>query len=244
MKFATAKEHRDFFQKQGWIEFEGLLSDSQLISVNQAIDQVLAERLNVSSDQVHLTSPEKLYLQGHDLWRSHSILHKFVAQARFAEIIGELIEKKPLRLGCDQFFPFFYPGPFSKEQGSVYSHFLNQTTSLEAVSCMQGVICGLLLALNEKEEFSSSEERGMEGIDIFPRKAGNVIFFQPTIPINWSHLCKHVGQRFYLIIYTSVIAHYRLQPQDPHTHALKRLGYVFNDKLSDKLNPIIYTPGR
>ncbi|QLH36192.1 MAG: hypothetical protein HWD61_08680 [Parachlamydiaceae bacterium] len=33
---------------------------------------------------------------------------------------------------------------------------------------------------------------------------------------------------------------YILNENDPHTHTLKHLGYVFGDKLSDKLNPIVY----
>lgn len=242
MKFATAKEHRDFFQKQGWIEFEGILSNDQLTLANQAIDQVLAERLNTPLERLHLLPSEKIYLQGRDLWRSHAGLQKLAIQTRFAEIVAELIEKRPLRLGYDQCFPARHALPLASETASVYSHFLEKTLSLEAVSCLQGVACGVLFALGGKESPTSieksTEER--EGIDVFPSQPGHAIFFQPQVPINWSYLYTHPGQRFYLIVYTLASAYYQLQPQDPHTHALKRLGYVFNDKLSDKLNPIIY----
>ncbi len=50
MKFAITKDHRNFFQKHGWIEFEGLLSDDQLKTANQAIDQALAARLSVTPE--------------------------------------------------------------------------------------------------------------------------------------------------------------------------------------------------
>jgi hypothetical protein len=236
MKFATTKEHRDFFQKQGWIEFEGLVPNDQLDAVNQAIDQTLAERLNTSPDNIGFSSSEKLYLQGRDLWRSHPVLHKFVTQPRFAEIAVELIEKKPLRLGYDQLFPSCYHPLF--EISSAYSQFLKQIASLEAVSCLQGVACGLVFALSEKA--SILPERQADGVDIFPNQAGHAIFFRPNVPVNWANVYSHFNQRFYLIVYTFASAYYQLQPHDPHTHALKRLGYIFNDRLSDKLNPIVY----
>ncbi len=240
MKFATAKEHRNFFQNHGWIEFEELISNDQLTLANQAIDQVLAERLNASPERLRLLPSEQLYLQGHDLWRSNSILRKLVTQTRFAEIASELIEKKPLRLGCDQLFPARHQQTqLSATAPQVYTHFLEQTTTLEAVSCLQGVTCGLMLSLGGKETVPF-EKIPSEGADIFPSQPGHVIFFRPNIPIKWDSLYLHEGQRFYLIVYTQMSAHYQLQPQDPHTHALKRLGYVFNDKLNDRLHPIIY----
>lgn len=241
MKFATAKEHRNFFQNHGWIEFEEFISNDQLVLINQAIDQVLAERLNVSSDRLRLLPSDQFYLQGRDLWRSNQTLRKFITQIRFGEIASELIEKKPLRLGYDQLFPGRQPTQISESSLQVYPHFLEHTNTLEAVSCLQGVIGGLMVALGGKqEEDGASEKIPAEGIDIFPSRPGHVIFFRPNVPINWNHLYAHAGQRYYLIVYTQASAHYQLQPQDPHTHSLKRLGYVFNDKLSDKLNPIVY----
>ncbi len=240
MKFATAKEHRDFFQKQGWIEFEGFISNDQLALTNQAIDQVLSERLNVSLDRLRLLPSEQFYVQGRDLWRSNPTLRKFVTQMRFAEIAADLIEKKPLRLGYDQLFPARQQHTqFSKATPQVYSCFLEQTASLESVSCLKGVICGLVLALSSKQE-ESADQVSSEGIDVFPSQPGNAIFFQPSVPVKWNNLYAHLGQRFYLVVYTQASAHYQSQPQDPHTHALKRLGYVFNDKLGDKLHPIVY----
>lgn len=243
MKFATSKEQRDFFQKNGWIEFEEMLSNDQLALMNQALDQVIAARLNVAPEKLGALAAEKIYLQGHDVWRSHPFLQKIATQTRLAEIGAGLIEKKILRLGYDQFFL----GPPKKshvlDNRSLFYQFLEKTTSLETVSCLQGVTCGLVFALggNEnvfpEEKPSSFETHGME---IFPSQAGHAIFFQSHLPIHWSRLFELQGQRFYLIVYTNPTAHYQLQPEDPHTHALKRLGYIINDKLNDKLNPIVY----
>lgn len=238
MKFATAKEHRDFFQKNGWIEFDEFLSADQLDLTNSAIDRVLAERLNKTPAELRFASSEDLYLQGRDVWRMNPQLRKLVTQTRFAEIASDLIEKKPLRLGYDQLLPTRNKDQKMDDSKHVYATFLEQTANLEAVSCLRDVSCGLVLSLGASQEGVS--ELASEGIDIFPRKAGNVIFFRPDAPVKWDNLYTHQGERYYLIVYTQATAHYILQPHDPHTHALKRLGYIFNDRLKDNLHPIVY----
>ena len=247
MKFATAKEHRDFFQKNGWIEFEDFISNEQLILINQSINQVLSDRLKVTPQRLRTISSENIYMQGRDLWRSNSPLQKFISQPRFGEIVSELVEKKVFRLGYDQLLPARYQVQFSESTSKIYTKFLEQSLTLEAVSCLQGVTCGIMFALGEIENQESTNEMpasgsgdNSEGINVFPSKPGRVIFFQPNVNINWHELYSNPGQSFYLIVYTQATAHYQLQPQDPHTHDLKRLGYIFNDKLSDKLHPIVY----
>lgn len=238
MKFATAKEHRDFFQKNGWIEFENFLSTDELMQVNHAIDLALAERLNTSPEKLRQLSSDKLYLQSRDLWRVNTPLRKFVTQVRFAEIASELIEKKPLRLGYDQLIPVRYQTKMLEQIHPTYTHFIEQTVDLATISCVQQVLGGLIIALGGKT--AETVEKEIEGVSVFPRQAGNVIYFQPHLPVNWQNLYAYPGQRFYLIVYTQMRANYYLQPQDPHTHTLKHLGYVFNDKLNDHLHPIVY----
>jgi len=245
MKFSTAKEHRDFFQKHGWIEFEGFIPADQLTLVNHAIDLVLAERSKVIPERLKTLSSEKMFLEGRDLWRLSPFLQKYVAHSRFTEIASELIEVKSLRLGYDQFFPSRQEKPFANETSQVYSHFLEQITPLQTVSCLKGIACGFMISLGGKEvekgeKIEDPLENPVEGIDVFPREAGHVIFFQPNLVINWNQLYSHLGQKYYMVVYTQIHANYQLEPQDPHTHTLKRVGYVFNDKLDDRLNPIIY----
>lgn len=239
MKLAIAKEHRHFFEKEGLIEFEGVLTQEQLLALDRAIDQALALRTGVPSERwKHLTA-EQLFLNGRDLWRSYEPLRQFICQPRFGQIASDLLDKKPLRLGFDQFLPVRPPDPSSK---SIYADFLSQQLSLEEVSCLSGVLCGLMIGLSGKRETSGEEIEVQEKNekDIFPREPGSVVFFQPQTIFNWQTIYQHIGQRFYLIVYTQALSHYLLQPRDPHTHALKQLGYVFNDKLLDRLNPIVY----
>lgn len=238
MKFAIVKEHRDFFQKNGWIEFENFLSPDELTHVNHALDQALAERLHTPVEKLRQLSSDQQYVQSRDLWRLNDSLRKFATQPRLAEIASELIEKKPLRLGYDQLLPARYQPKLVEPTHSVYTHFIGQTAELATISCVQEVLGGVMIALGGKKE--DSADREIEGVSVFPSQPGNVIYFQPQLPVNWQNLYAYPGQRFYFIVYTTAVAHYHLQPKDPHTHTLKHLGYVFNDKLNDRLHPIVY----
>lgn len=240
MKFATAKEHRDFFHTHGWIEFENLV-DSRLFPIaEQGAKEALSERLKLPIERLSKISSEKLFMNGRDLWRSQPILQKLATQAHFAEIAAELVEKRILRLGYDQFFPDLQHKPLLSENETTFSNFLQKRGSLQEVSCMSDVICGFVLAFDDRKEAPAVIlPETLSGIDIFPSKKGNIIFFKPNLPINWISLEQHFGQTFYMVVYTSQTSHYALQLEDPHTHALKRLGYVFNDQLTDKLHPIV-----
>lgn len=237
MKFAIAKEHRDFFQKKGWVEFENFLTSLQVKTLNQAIDHVLALSLKIKEHELRKASPQDCFLKGHDLWRKDKTIQKIAHSPHFAEIGSELIQKKPLRLAYDQLLPYQEENQeiFSKSSCS-YNKFLNQVNSLETVSCIRGMACGLIIALKDGENV----QKQTDGIDIFPQRSGQAIFFQVSALVNWNYLFHHVGQSFYLITYAYNSAYYQLNIQDPHTHALKHLGYVFNDKLLDKLNPVIF----
>ncbi|MBA2368126.1 MAG: hypothetical protein H0V82_03775 [Candidatus Protochlamydia sp.] len=244
MKFAIAKEHRDFFHKKGMIEFEEFLASDQLALFNQCVDEALSNRLGKQQENLKLQLSEALYLEGRDLWRSNKQLHKLVTQPRFAEIASELIEKKPLRLGYTQFFPSNFEVQFDRDYKGIYRHFIQQTIDLQSVSCLENVACGLMICLGKpgqaKLEAGVKENEEEKGIDIFPWQPGQVVYFQPEVPVDWQKLSRHSGFRFFLIVYTETYSHYLLKPEDPHTHFLKHQGYIFNDKLVDRLHPIVY----
>lgn len=233
MKKAVAKEHRDFFRKNGWIEFENLLSNQEIEELNRAIDGSLSVRLSVPTEKIEAVSPEAAFLQGRDLWRSNDQLRKFVCLPRLGEVVSEIVELKPLRLGFDQFLPPCAVNMLPRSPS--YAKFLHPSIELETMSSLRGMAAGLLIALDQ-----TSEEVSAEGVDIFPKFAGNVSIFNPQGVFNFANLTLHLKQRFYLIVYTPSSSLYYQQPNDPHTHALKKYGYVYHDKLSDKLNPIVY----
>lgn len=238
MKFATSKEHRDYFNQNGLIEFETFLSPEHVSQLNQSIDQALAQRLNCPSSQLKQMTSEQLFLNGRDVWRVEDKIRRLISQPHFGEIASELLGKKPIRLGYDQLLPARHYAAMKRP--SVYGTFLEQSASLEEISCLDHLLCGLIICLSpETEDSQPTDLPPLEGMDIFPSQPGHAIFFQPQAKINLSSLYRHPGQRFYLVVYTQANAHYYLQLRDPHTYALKHLGYIFQDPLKDKLNPVV-----
>lgn len=243
MRFTVNKEQRDFFQKNGWIEFSDLFKEDQIKAIQRPLEETLAERLRIPLALVGKQPAGRLFQQGRDLWRSNAILQQFVMQPRFGDIVVELIGKKVLRLGYDQFFPALDSSSLLS-RSPAYAPFMEKGLSLEEISSIKGILCGVVIALGEKREgdLHQEERTPSETIPIFPSQPGHILFFLPHLPIAWDQLANCWGQHFYLIVYTSALSSYQLQPNDPHTHSFKHLGYIFNDSLSDKLNPIVYRP--
>jgi hypothetical protein len=226
MKLATAKEHRDFFQQKGRIEFADLFNKDQLVKWNQALDETFQLR-GISS------SPENRFINGHDLWRFHAELRRLTLQPQLAVLAAELSGIKPLRLGYTQFFPS-YQEPIQITKDLIYAHFLSKTMTLEQFSSIQGLVGGAMICLSAGAHSEKLEET------IFPQQAGHVTFFKPDIQLDLSHLYLQPEHRYYLIVYTHAMAQYIAKPDDPHMHALKHLGYIIYDRLNDKLHPIAY----
>ncbi len=231
MKFALDKAHRDFFKKEGWIEFTACIPKNKIVQLSQSI-----QSLDQSDKTRSHPSPNELFFKGRDLWRSHPSIRKFVMQPYLAEIAAELVEKRPLRLGYDQLLPVVKPSNFNFD---AYTNWLDREASLESVSCLREIACGIILNLNASE-LANTNIASSADIDFFSKALGNATFVHPKLPIKWRNLYKQVaGSSFYLIVYTGYSAQYYLQPDDPHTYALKRIGYGVNDTLNDRLNPIV-----
>ena len=241
MKFALNKEIKDFFNQNGWINFDDFVPETKLIHINKKIDEVLAKRINIPSYRLSQIHAEILYNHGHDLWRNDPELKQFICQKSFVEIASELIEQKPLRLGYDQLLPSFATDShlyLHDKDKKIYEPFIFQNTTLEEISSLDNILAGALVALEERASTAISDSN--EGKDIFPVLSGQVTFFKPDILVDWSRIAHYHPQRFYLIVYTGSHSSYIVKPKDPQGHYLKHLGYIINDKLNDKLHPIVY----
>ncbi len=93
----------------------------------------------------------------------------------------------------------------------------NTTKNLLNEICIQGLIICLFL------DIDSDDGRG--------------IFTLPNVDI--SELPLDPNKRYLLIGWAEEKAIYIMQPNDPHTHELKKRGYVFGDRLQEKWHPII-----
>lgn len=238
LKFALAKEHHLHFEKQQFIEIEDVIPLEQLLQMRLDVDKILALSMASYGRWQAQPVPDELFLEGRDLWRRSDIVKKIVLDRKLAQIAAELMRKRYIRLGFDQFLlggQLKSPTEkISEELESARALLLNTQTNLEQIACLQGVLCGVMISLNSPNE-------PIEPVlnSIFPVKAGHVTYFTPQANINFSELSQREGQKFLLIVYAEKTTLYIPNAQDPNWHALKRLGYVFGDRVKDQLHPVL-----
>lgn len=233
MKLAISREHRDFFQKHHSIEFEGLLDPTKLHDLVTNVKSTLTNRLGPLDKR----DSDALFSEGRDLWRISNPIKKIVTNPHFAEIASELTNQRVLRLGYTQYFPAPSSTSLNIEKGP-YATLLSKKSTLEEISSLQGVQCGLMICL--KDESNAEIATLPESTEIFPLKAGNGVFFSPKAFINFPELYKRMGNQFLMIVYTQATAVYVHCENDPLAYSLRNVGYAFGDKLLDKRNPILY----
>lgn len=232
MKFAINAEQQHFFQKNSYLELEGLLTSTSLQQIREGVQSALSQKLHQPLHKIATVSPIELITSGRDLWRHDEKIKKFITS--LAAISSELVLTKTVRLGYDQ---LLLPVPQSKllPTPSVQPAFMEKTISLEEMSCLRGLSCGAMLCLKASDQMLEPSPDS-----IFPIQAGNVTFFTADKEINFTELHRRQDAQFLLIAYTENIALYVMQENDPCLHDLKSRGYVFGDRLNDRLHPIVY----
>lgn len=217
MKFALAKEHHDFFDKNGFIEFDGLLSAPSIEKLSKAIRQEIGIRSNHLPERLSLLPAPQLFSHGRDLWRSQPEIRKQVVNQNLATIASGLIRQKPIRIALDQWIPAGVE--------------LKNMSTIEQIVPVQGVIAAAFIALDSgivSEETPS----------FFPTTAGNVLFVKPNIEIPFEELNASRSQNFLLVVYGSRNSVYIHNQSDSLTHYLKEMDYVYGDRLSDSTHPL------
>jgi hypothetical protein len=217
MRFKVAGPHREFFQKNGYIELESMLTPEDIAQLSSAADKLLEKRL---SDQIEFRSAEELYRVGHDLWREDATLRKKITSHNFAEIGAELFKKSSLHLAYDQLLRTGSTPGLPKQLPST----LNEITSIYPLAG------ALLIHLFGNPSPS----------DLIPSQHENVIYLSPDKTIPWELFFQLPHQSYLLIAYANPESVYVLQKKDPHTHALKKLGYVFGDRIQHDHHPIVF----
>lgn len=238
MKFATAKEHRNYFRRERHVGFECLLTEQQCAQLNSDIDKVLSQRLELrNASSLSGLTADKLFSQGRDLWRADHKLKKIILNRAFAQAAADLIEQKPLRIGYDQLLLGYIPVRYPSLVPNPYSDFLKQTATLPEISCIQGVVCGLMLCLK-----APPLEDGIDDIvKVFPRVAGQGVFIASDHPIDFSILNGLPDARYLMIVYSQAASVYCHEERDPQIHYFRSLGYNFGDRLSEQLNPLVFS---
>lgn len=87
--------------------------------------------------------------------------------------------------------------------------------------CVQGLEIAVLLYINPNEA-----------------KAGNALFFLPSE--SYEADIFDAKQTWLVLGFANKDALYVCNLKDPHTHNLKRQGYVFGDRLKEKTHPVLW----
>jgi hypothetical protein len=241
MKFAIEGAHRQFFRKHQCLELQGMLNDSQLQDLGMLIEKSMEERLKTKPGRAFQELPAKIFSSGRDLFRSNDQLKKLILNNQFAEIASELIEFRPLRFGFDQLYSTVLTSTKERDDFNPYKKLVTSPKTLNTTTCLQGVLCGLMICLkNDRKVTDEKPASNEERISIFSKTPGNAVYFSPDMLIDFNELISDETARYLMIVYTHSTAIYYLEESDPQTHVFKSLGYVFGDRLSDRLNPIIF----
>ncbi|MDJ0651416.1 MAG: hypothetical protein QNJ27_00125 [Simkaniaceae bacterium] len=147
---------------------------------------------------------------GHDVWRRAKAIKKVTVHKGLAEIASSLCKKSPLRLAYDQVIK----GPLS-----------NDLLNLIEASAIQKVVCGLTLQLYPTVSTENP---------LIPKKRGAGVFFSPFCNLDFPKNCH-----LFMIAYTVKMSQYVHETRAPNIHALKKLGYVFGDRLRVDTHPLL-----
>lgn len=217
MHFKIAGAHREFFQKNGYIELESVLTPEEISQLALSADSLLQKRLK---DQIEFRSAEELFRAGHDLFREDELLRKKILSHNFAEIGAELFKKKSLHIAYDQLL----------RTGSAPNYPNKLPSTLNEITSIYPLAGALLIHL-------SGEKIPLE---LVPSQPENIMFLSPDLTIPWQQFFQLPHQSYLLIAYAIPESVYVLQKKDPHTHNLKKLGYVFGDRVMHTHHPIIF----
>lgn len=105
-----------------------------------------------------------------------------------------------------------------------FDQYISDSASvLENRSSVSPLVGSLLIVLNGNESVGE----------------GGGYFILPAADVTLEDFQFSPEQRFLLIGYGNIYSQYLYQPLDPHVHFLKKLGYVFGDRLNNALHPIL-----
>lgn len=235
MSIVVAGEQISFFERFGFVELESFFNEKEVsLLLSAAIDEIERRKKETLTEP----SEDPVLLYGHDLAITSEKMRKLLFSLKLAKAAYHLIRKKPLRYAFDCLWktpPLCLNAP------------------VESISSVSPLLISVVIALETKVSVPRLDGCfRMEGSDVpneqisrqkpfeyssFPKDNGSVAFISPQT----SFLTPPSLPGVYLILgFTSAQPVYRLQPTDPHTHDLKRYGYVFGDQLKETTHPVLF----
>ncbi len=212
MRFALTADQRHHFQKEGKLELAELLTPKQ---VEEALSCIRPKE----------RSQEEILLSGRDLFRDNPLLSKVTLSRPIAQAAAELLLISPLRFAYSQ---LLVPTQPKENKRELYP----ASASLEEVSAFQGIVGGVILCLQTSGHTAEDP--------FFPTEAGSGLFIPATTPIPFERLAKKSSfARYLLIVYGRKNLVYVKNDGDPHVHGLKKLDYVFGDRVREETHPTL-----
>lgn len=242
MKLTLGKNHHYYFEKEGTIEFDAIVSHTLLEGINAAVDSAISLRLPGGICQADSAGHcDKIMAAGRDLWRCSPAIQQLASRSTLAHIAEELMLCSPVRLGYDQLFAF----PPSSSDEDLASHSVSGYLSLgrapltfKEISCIQGIFGGLMICLIAPDKAVAPSDD--PGPTPFSHTAGNGVFFSADLALVWPQLfAARPGARYLLIAYCEERSVYVQMEDDPNRHALRELGFTFGDRLNERSHPIL-----
>lgn len=223
MKFEFEDSFFRFFREHGIIEFQEMLSSDRLAELSLAIEESLQSGLkNKPRD---LATDEELRTIGRDPWLRNPKILKILLKSQIGSLASFLFKKKPIRLAYMQAL-------FSSKGDAP----LKESASLESIASMTPILGGALICL--QSPVTRSEEHSVPTLS--DPRTGRILFFSAQTPIDFEALTKVPSLHTVLLCFCEGKVRYTLQPRDPHTHELKKSGYVFGDLIGEQHAPYLY----
>lgn len=226
MRFSLPDSYFEFFCKHQILEIEDLLSEQEVDDLCRHMETVLLKKL--FQKPLDLVSNQEFWKAGKDLWKEDPQIKKILFRLQLGELCHFLFKKRPIRLAYAQ---TFFTG---KQQDLVFS----KAASLSNISSASPLLGGALFCFSSTQKETTSEQPGIPSLLEIQKK--RVFFFSPDYPIPFPELFQEKEMRALLLCFAAGNARYKLEPKDPHTHDLKKEGYVFGDSLKEETCPYLY----
>ena len=228
MKLSIESQHRDFLRDNFYIEFEALMTPAHVQELREATADSCAKQATRATLDLRRFSALELFRCGRDHWRQSDSVRRWATRKQFAEVFADLVMRPKIRLACTQVIGG------CKEPGLAGSGQALPGETLADICSIQGLLGAVILCL---EPF---EDEAPEGDTcLLPQQVGNAVFVLPEAVIGLQSVNQRRGGRFLVIAYGDNRCVYVRRESDPLTHWLKALGYVYGDRLNDRLNPML-----
>lgn len=212
MKHIIEFSQIEFYKEKRYLELEGILSESKFQSL---VFELVQKRAQIKKNYVDRSLQ---FIHSHDLFMQIPDLKRFLSGPIIANILSDLCQENFFRLLFDQIIAY----PLADNYPTAVN--LNDLS-------FQGTVMGVLIHLGGSE---------IESCHLFPKKKGNITFFDSNSPLILDEFKIPTSAEFLLVAYGSQDTRYRYKETDPHTHVPKNYGYVFGDGLTNKIHPLLF----